>query len=535
MDRVAHPHAVRCALLVAAAIYLCACAVAATAHPRESGCADRHTQIRLTLQADGSIGADYALNQATKSLPLGLPGGRSDGFRLEPAQASMDADGAVVLPKPAQRFRILLSAEPPERRWAGAYPLAFHVAGRGTGVFLPYLLPEACGDTTVLLQGGPNVAALIDGEYRRLERDYEVADATGFLLLGANLSPDSTLQLPTTLPAWLAAAIGDSYLVAQDRLPELLQKRRRDVPVLVDFSGQGAGSTPRNGGDATRGHCAMRLWFRGGAWQDPNEDLRTRMHDVLVHELVHCYQEPDIWQQWAHEGHARFVELLLGAGSVGESPAVYRAQERLALYFDTCMNALRVSERDLDAYACGAVAYWLRWLEAGRVSMLAETDAESGAWARSMPARFLTRSVTEAEVVDFVREAGVTVEAVEDVREPPDSVRARLIHTLLRRGCGGEELVGPRGFWTNAGSVTLDAPPCPALDRFELETVAGRHIIEDVYAGYAETASSCRNAGRVLAAGVNGEQVWVQCDRSYAWPSVTGTRYRLVAPFRRPG
>ena len=530
MDRIAHPHAVRCALLVAAAINLCACAVAATAHPRESGCADRHTQIRLTLQADGSIGADYALNQATKSLPLGLPGGRSEGFRLEPPQASMDADGAVVLPKPAQRFRILLSAEPPERRWARAYPLAFHVAGRGTGVFLPYLLPEACGDTTVLLQGGPNVAALIDGEYRPLERDYEVADVTGFLLLGANLLPDSTLQLPTTLPAWLAAAIGDSYLVAQDRLPGLLQKRRHDVPVFVDFSPQGAGSTPGYGGDVAGDHCAMRLWFRGAALQHPNEDLRTGMHDTLVHELVHCYQEPDTWQRWAHEGHARFIELLLAAEGGGKSPAIHRARDRLDRYFDRCMNALRVGETNFDAYACGAVAYWLRWLETGQVNMVAEPDAESDAWTRSTPARFLTRRVTESDVVDFLRAAGIAVEVVDGVPEPPESVRGRLILTLLRKGCSGSV-----GFWPEEGFVTLHAPRCPALQGFELETIAGRHIIEDVYASYAETASSCRDAGRVLAAGVNGEQVWVQCDRSYAWPSMTGTRYRLVAPFRRPG
>ena len=246
---------------------------------------------------------------------------------------------------------------------------------------------------------------------------------------------------------------------------------------------------------------------------------------------MHCYQEPDIWQQWAHEGHARFIELLLAAEGGVKSPAAQRARERLGLHFDACLNALRVGAKDLDAYACGAVAYWLRWLETGHVGMLAESDAERGTWARSVAARFLTRSVSGGEVVDFVRAAGIGVEVVDGVREPPESVRSRLIHTLLRKGCGGVELIGPRGFWTNAGSVTLDAPPCPALHGFELETVAGRHVIEEVYAGYAETAASCRNAGRVLAGGVSGEQMWVNCDPSYGWPPATGTRYRLVAPF----
>ena len=519
----------RVARLVAAIICLFTGTASAAQPPDEPGCADRRTEIRLNLRENGSIGADYTLDGATRAVPLGLPGGRSEGFRLKPAEASMDSDGTVVLPEPARSFRIVLSAEPPERRWAGAYPLAFSVEGRGTGVFLPYLLPEACGDVTVILQGADHVTAVVDGEFRRVARDYEITDPDGFVLLGDNLEPGSTLQLPTALPAWLDKAIRDSYAAAQDRLPGLLGTPRNDVPLLVDFSTEGAGDTLRNGGDATRGHCAIRLWFRGQAWQRHREDLRTRMNDVLVHELAHCYQEPAIWERWAHEGHARFVEFLLAAPPDGVSAPGNPAEEQLGLNFDACMNALRVGARVLDPYACGAVAYWLRWLGTGRVNMLAEPDGESAAWARTIAARFLARSVTAAEVVDFVRASGIAVEVLEGVGEPPASVRSRLIHTLLREaGCSG---AGPVGFWTNAASVTLDATPCPALNGFELQAVAGRHIIEEVQGAYAGAAASCRDAGQVLIAGVSGKQRRVNCDRSHEWPSTTGARYRLAAPF----
>lgn len=206
-----------------------------------------------------------------------------------------------------------------------------------------------------------------------------------------------------------------------------------------------------------------------------------------------------------------------------------QAEEQLGRNFDACMNALRVGARALDPHACGAVAYWLRWLGTGRVNMLAEPDGESAAWARTIAARFLARSVTAAEVVDFVRASGIAVEVREGAREPPESVRSRLIHTLLREaGCGG---TGPVGFWTNGASVTLDAPTCPALNSFELQAVAGRHIIEEVHGGYAGAAASCRDAGQVLIAGVSGKQRWVNCDRSHEWPSTTGARYHLAAPF----
>ncbi len=163
----------------------------------------------------------------------------------------------------------------------------------------------------------------------------------------------------------------------------LLDTPPKDVPLIVDFSTEGAGDAPRNGGDAARGHCAMRLWFRGEAWQNHRADLRMRMNDVLVHELAHCYQEPELWQRWAHEGHARFVEVFLAARPRGKYSPDNQAEGRFGRDFDGCMSDLRVGERTIDAYPCGAVAYWLRWLQTGRVNMLAKADAESPAEART--------------------------------------------------------------------------------------------------------------------------------------------------------
>ena len=146
-----------------------------------------------------------------------------------------------------------------------------------------------------------------------------------------------------------------------------------------------------------------------------------------------------------------------------------------------------------------------------------------------MAGRFLDRTATETDVVDCVRAAGVSVEVVEGVREAPESVRSRLTITLLRQTCGHGSAVG---YWTNDASITLDAPGCPEPNGFELQAVAGRHIIEDVHLGYAAVAASCRDEGRVIVVGVGDDQEkWVKCDPSYEWWSITGSRYRLVPPF----
>ena len=198
---------------------------------------------------------------------------------------------------------------------------------------------------------------------------------------------------------------------------------------------------------------------------------------------------------------------------------------------DACMSDLRVGERIIDAYACGSVAYWLRWLQTGRVNMLAKADADHPTEARTMAGRFLKRTATETDVVEFLRSAGIAVHVVEDEREARNSVRSRLIHTLLGQTCGDVN----KGYWTHETFVTLHAPSCPGLHGFELQTIAGGDIIEDVHLGYAAAAVSCRDEGRVLAVGPGGEQKWVRCDRSYEWPSTTGSRYRLAAPFANRG
>ena len=495
---------------------------------REGGCAHGLAELGLTLLADGSVGVDYALNRATRSLRLDLPSGRSENFRLEPAEASMDTDGVVVVPNATRRFRIVVFPDRPEQRRAAEFPPAFNVEGRGTAVYLPYLLPEDCGEVRVLVQGGRGMAAVVDGAYHRVENDYQIVDPDGFVLLGHDLLPKSIIQFPKAMPAWLEEAIRESYERGQEGVTDFLGIAREDVPLFVDFSAEGAGASPQNGGDAPGDHCAIRLWFRGEAWQSQRVDLGARMNDVLVHELVHCYQKPENWRRWAHEGHARFVEYFLAARPDGEYSPGNRIEKGFSRDFDACMDDLRVGERRIDPYACGSVAYWLRWLQTDRVNMLAKADADHPTEARTMAGRFLKRTPTETDVVDFLRSAGIAVQVVDD----PSSVRERLIKTLIRQSCGELSSVG---YWTHETFVTLDAPGCPELNGFELQAIAGRDIFEDVHLSYAAVAVSCRDEGRVLAIGVDGEQKWVRCDRSYEWPSTTESRYRLVAPFADRG
>ena len=264
--------------------------------------------------------------------------------------------GMVALPYATRGFRILLFPDRPEQTWDREYPIAFKLEGRGTAIYLPYLLPEGCVEARVLVQGGRGMAAVADGLYLQVENDYQIVDPRGFVLLGRDLNPESTIQFSEVVPEWLEEAIRESYTDGQDEVTEFLVTRRKDVPLFVDFSTEGAGDAPRNGGDASRGHCAIRLWFRGEAWQHQREDLRMRMNDILVHELVHCYQEPELWQTWAHEGHARFAEYFLGARPGGEYSPDSQAEARFGRDFDGCMKDLQVGKSTIDAYPCGAVA-----------------------------------------------------------------------------------------------------------------------------------------------------------------------------------
>ncbi len=488
-------------------------------------CREGRIDVVLSVHTNGSVSVDYQLDRAASSLELPMLIGHSGNVFVQEGKGVLDNQGVVILPNPSNRIRMMLVAEPPVRRRTGVYPLVFAVEGRGVGIYLPYLLPEGCGEIAVRIEGGAGAAAVADGAYRRLEHEYRISDVGGFVLLGDDLTPDSIVQLPKSLPPWLGRAIRDSYRKAQTELVGILGGHRIQVPVFVDFSTAGGGKRGTNGGDAARN--TIRLWFRGDAWAQEEAVLRERMNDVLVHELVHCHQVPETWEPWAHEGHARFIELLVAARRNGEPSSRIRAEKRLSQDFDRCMNDLRVGESRIDPYACGAVAYWLRWLETGQVNMLAEEDVEYLVEKRTVVGRFLRRASTEADVVAFVRSTGFAVDVTERQKESSHSVRTRMLMTLLRHECGAKR---PLGFWTNERSVTLDAPDCPQLDGFELQTIAGHNVIGNVHLGYAALTNSCGQEGRVAATGIDGARKWIKCDRSFQWPSTTRSQYRLIAP-----
>ena len=104
--------------LITAFVCLFASIVNAEELSRGEECAHLRSELRLTLLGDGTVGVDYALSSAMRSLRLGLPGGGAESFRLEPAEAWVDAEGAVVLPNAARSFRIVVVPDRPEQRRA---------------------------------------------------------------------------------------------------------------------------------------------------------------------------------------------------------------------------------------------------------------------------------------------------------------------------------------------------------------------------------------------------------------------------------
>ena len=496
-------------------------------------CSSGDAVVTLEVDEDVAVRASYSLRVGTQSLKLGLPAGQPWGTRANVDEGSIDSQGVVHLESPSRQFSLVIDPgiAPPPR--PATYPLAFAVEGRGTGFYLPYLLPSGCEDAEVRLRGGTGIAAVADGSYRSVDgATYMVRDKAGFVLLGHDLIEDSILQLPKSLPAWLARAIALSYANADRQLQELLGMSPLEVVVLVDFEEVGVEGESRSGGDVAGDGCTMRLWFRGKAWQSDDPLLRARMNEVVVHELAHCYQKSEIWEPWAHEGHARFIEIILIGRRGADDFQRARIEERFGRDFDRCMNDLRIGESSIDPYSCGSVAYWLRWMETGRVDMLTKEAAESLHERRTVAARFLRRTADESEIVDFIRGAGVGIEVVDGEIEPVEWVRSRLIMTLLRQSCKGVESFG---YWMSERSVRLHAPMCPEFNGIELLAIAGHDIVEDALVGYVSVGERCKSYGMVVGTGIDGEEKLFRCDRSYEWPSSSRSLYRLAGAFDGAG
>ena len=491
--------------------------------------------MRLALAESGrAVRVAYSLPQEIAALELRWPdrgkAARMSHLAVESDDAEVDGQGSVLFREPVREVSLVVSPEPPEQRYAAQYPTAFVVDGRGIAVFVPYLKPKTptgCGAVSVVVAGSAGVRAVLDGEYAEVEEDREVVDQGGFVLLGRNLKSNSVVQLATTLPTRLEELIRESNERAHRGLVRVLGAERRPVPVLVDYFPEGAPDGPHNGGDAAGAHCSMRLWFRGEGWEERSDDFGERVFGLLAHELAHCYQQGEHWVRWAHEGHARFLESLLMARPDGNYVPDTSAEEQLVRDFDVCMNDLRIGDMRIEAYGCGSVVYWLRWLETGRVTMLEKEDMQRPEERQTLAGRFLLRTTTEEGVVEFLRRSGIAVDMEGGVLEGERTVRSRLAMTLLAHGCHAD--TGSMGLWTNKASITLDG--CPEFNRFEVQAVAGKHIIEAVHRSYEASVASCRAKGRVSLTGVGGEVRWIRCDPEHDWPSTTATRYRLISPF----
>lgn len=500
---------------------------------RESRPAEVH-EIRLALNNDGSVEVRYNLARPTGRLALRLPEWARGHWRpVAPQDAIIQANGTLVVSVPQRNFQVELGQDAVRTPPGSGYPLTFAVEHRGTSVFLPFLLLDdrhGGVPVSVVIQGGEGIAAVADGQYREIPEEYEVASRDGYVIVGRNLLKGSIVQTPANLPAWLEVAVRQSHEYAQHSLTTLLGRSRESVTLLVGYPKERTHGVAWGGGDAAGQQCGVRLWLQGDGWEKESAELRSMVNDVIAHEVVHCYQETPLWQEWAHEGHARFLEVMLSSRLSGEYSPGSVAEARFVADFDRCMSDLRTGEREIKPYACGGVIYWLRWLETGRMTMIAAADLAEAFAVGHVTGRFIERSATASGIVQFVRQKGVRV-VTDDVHESPASVRLRLAIALLRHNCGQETSFG---FWTNETSITLDAEACSELDGLEVQTIAGHDIIDDVYAAYEAAAQTCRVEGYVTVRHIEGNNDALSrfaCDQAYRWPPTMRLRYRLVSPF----
>ncbi len=137
---------------------------------REGECVGVAANVDVWLElapANDMVRVTYRASQPLSKLALGLPRHESllRRLRVEEPEAEIGSDGSVVLSEPSQTLVVDVPPDPPGYKMDRQYPIAFAVAGRGTAVFLPYLLPQVCGDVPVSVRGGPGVAAFVDGAF----------------------------------------------------------------------------------------------------------------------------------------------------------------------------------------------------------------------------------------------------------------------------------------------------------------------------------------------------------------------------------
>lgn len=171
----------------ALAVSLCGVAAGTTDRAAAVGGVEEH-EVRLALMPDGRVDVRYKLARAVRSLTLGIPQGSATHWQAAaPTDAVAGPEGELIVPVPERTFRLILDARGDKSQRPAQYPLTFAVAGRGTAVFVPFLLPQLAGSDTpvsILLQGGEGVAAVADGQYRKIPSEYEMARHDGFVLLG---------------------------------------------------------------------------------------------------------------------------------------------------------------------------------------------------------------------------------------------------------------------------------------------------------------------------------------------------------------
>lgn len=466
----------RIATILAILCLLCACA---SNHPVD----DRIRGTATLSRIDGNtVSVLYRLDRPVSALvfAVGAP------FR----EAAWHAEGgrvrkqSVHFDMPRVSVRLDIEADPRmyDRVNPGMYDL-----GHGVLLHADYLELDASLFDIRFHIDAPGQVLVTDDIVQPLSARFDWLEPGGFTYLGdaAGLTEHGRITIVASqnvsLP--LREIIADRFTRAADYFADRLSSSARHAPRLFVLVSKGDGRNHRG----TAFNSAIALHLQGDAWQDPDAELVARLEQLAFHEMFHLYQgslfvpagEYDNHRAaWVSEGAADYfaaeldesgqppMQRLFGqcAEQLGSRPLIADGRGRQGKAPYQCGHFLHRTMVALTGKPDGLAEVWRHITDPDGTHGVKWTPDEYLAVVRGFPGgeRFsdLASMILHHDGIERWHSVAaiisMEIEPIEVLHEEVAMAEGkRLISELLGRHCRGRN-----GFWSQPGSITLDAPDC---------------------------------------------------------------------------
>lgn len=360
--------------------------------PSAAFAADQDISVQVTITDKAGIAeVMLELSRPVTQLTLGRAGYQNSAARIRIQDSTqVSSDGIIVLDKPSAKIVLILTPDTEELN--SVYPTMSDIAGYGSLIYAPAILPEY--EVTGI------VGVARDGS--RLSFDPKM-DSRGYLYVGT-----INVKSPTHRLAVASDARADLALEVENQLDSLIRfysdKMGRPaglVPTFILTTSDADNSSNR--GDVTPNGVVF-LRYRLPDNEPLSFDLRQLSAEFLAHEIFHLWQNresanPDDW--WFHEGAAEYASIFAIADI---APELGRTDSRLAESYNQCSGKVLyhtyryLSPRDQSRsrYSCGML---IQWLTANRLGHGDNAQNIWSFWSDVWPAE----TTLESPVMEFRR------------------------------------------------------------------------------------------------------------------------------------